>query len=278
MTREVRRLQRKALDSLLLAVEHFTRPPDAGRADAVLILLDHSFEMLLKSAIVHRGGRIREPGEALTIGVPECIRWAVSHEPASFLSHEEALTLQGINGLRNEAQHYFVDVSEPHLALYAQAGFTLFGDVLQRVFGTSLSDFLPRRVLPVATERPHDLDRFVETEVEVITQMAQPGKRRRAEAGGRLRALLVMERMITGGLRPSEGEVDVALDALLERVGWRTVFSGIASLRMSAEGEGTPLGLRIVLKDGVGVHLVPAGAPGGNVVAVTSTVAPPTSR
>ena len=51
---------KKATDSLILAIEHFNRPIDRGRVSAVLILLDHAFEMLLKAAILHRGGRIRE--------------------------------------------------------------------------------------------------------------------------------------------------------------------------------------------------------------------------
>jgi len=58
MKREVKLLRKKAVESLLLCIEHFNRPSDVGRADAVLILLDHSFEMLLKACILHRGGRI----------------------------------------------------------------------------------------------------------------------------------------------------------------------------------------------------------------------------
>jgi len=42
MKREARLLRNKALDSLLLAVEHFNRPYDRGRVATVLILLDHS--------------------------------------------------------------------------------------------------------------------------------------------------------------------------------------------------------------------------------------------
>ena len=48
---------------------HFNRPWDRGRTEAVLILLDHSFEMLLKAAIRHRQGKIRRPREKQTIGL-----------------------------------------------------------------------------------------------------------------------------------------------------------------------------------------------------------------
>jgi hypothetical protein len=63
MKREATFLLKKATDSLILAIEHFNRPIDRGGVSAVLILLDHAFEMLLKAAILHRGGRIREAGK-----------------------------------------------------------------------------------------------------------------------------------------------------------------------------------------------------------------------
>jgi hypothetical protein len=74
--REVRLLREKAIDSLILAIEHFNRPYDRGRASSVLILLDHSFEMLLKASILHRGGRIREPRAKQTVGFDACVRKA----------------------------------------------------------------------------------------------------------------------------------------------------------------------------------------------------------
>ena len=58
MKREARLLLEKAVDSLILSVEHFNKSDQRGRTSTVLILLDHSFEMLLKAAILHRGGKI----------------------------------------------------------------------------------------------------------------------------------------------------------------------------------------------------------------------------
>ena len=63
MKKEVRQLREKAINSLVLSIEHFNRPWNRGRTEAVLILLDHSFEMLLKAAIRHRQGKIRKPRE-----------------------------------------------------------------------------------------------------------------------------------------------------------------------------------------------------------------------
>ena len=69
MKKEVRQLREKAINALVLAIEHFNRPWDRGRTEAVLILLDHSFEMLLKAAIRERHGKIRKPREKQTIGL-----------------------------------------------------------------------------------------------------------------------------------------------------------------------------------------------------------------
>ena len=64
------------------------------------MLLDHSFEMLLKAAILHRGGKIRNRGAKNTHGFDTCVRIALSRDGIKFLREEQALILQTINGLR----------------------------------------------------------------------------------------------------------------------------------------------------------------------------------
>jgi hypothetical protein len=128
MKRESRLRYAKAVDSLVLSIEHCNRPGERGRVDAVLILLDHAFEMLLKAAILHRGGAIRKPREKQTIGFDECLRKALSDGGVQFLKREQVFQLQAINTLRDPAQHHLVDFSEQHLYIHAQAGPTLFRD------------------------------------------------------------------------------------------------------------------------------------------------------
>src|SRR5437868_6131277 len=99
MRREARLLLDKALDSLVLSVERFNCPYDRGRPTAVLILLDHSFEMLLKSSIVQRGGKIREPGARETITFDVCVRRATSDGSIQFLTKDQAALLRAINSL-----------------------------------------------------------------------------------------------------------------------------------------------------------------------------------
>ena len=148
MNRESKLLLSKACDSLITCVEFFNRPSDRGRSTSSLILLDHSFEMLLKAAILHRGGRVRERRAKQTIGFDACVRRALSDANIKFLNDEQALLLQCINGLRDAAQHHLLDISEAQLYMQAQSGVTLFRDLLKSVFDESLYDLMPARVLP----------------------------------------------------------------------------------------------------------------------------------
>jgi hypothetical protein len=132
MKREARLLLDKAIASLILSVEQFNKADELGRTSTVLILLDHSFEMLLKAAILGNGGKIREKRARETIGFDSCVRRALSDEDIRFLTDEQALTLQTINGLRDAAQHHLIDIAEEQLYIHAQSGVTLFGDILRK--------------------------------------------------------------------------------------------------------------------------------------------------
>lgn len=269
MKREARMLLSKALDSLLLSVQHFNAVTDCGRVATVLILLDHSLEMLLKAGIVQKGGTIREKGAAETIGFDPCVRKALSNGTVKFLSEDQALALQAINGLRDAAQHYLVDLSEQQLYLHAQSGLTLIKDILNSVFGVDLLRYLPARVMPISTVAPTDTNTLFETEANEIRRLLGPGRRRRTEAHARLVPLAVLEAAIGGKkLQPSERELGRYAKLLDQGQSWESVFPGLASVSFSTEGTGPAIALRLVKKEGVPVQLVPEGTPGASVVAV----------
>lgn len=269
MKKEARLLLGKAVDSLILSVEHFNRPWDQGRVEAVLILLDHAFEMLLKAALLHRGGEIREAKAKQTIGFDKCVRLALSDGEIKFLTPEQALLLQSINSLRDAAQHHLLDISEQHLYLQAQAGLTLFKDLLQVVFEKDLAINLPVRVLPLSTKPPMDLSALFANEVEEIKRLLQPGTRRRLEATAKARALAIMEGAIQGEMiQPSQGDLQKVCRGIQEGRSWAQIFPGVASINIVAEGHGPSIDLRITKKEGVPVQIVPEGTPGSATVAI----------
>ena len=269
MKREVRLLKGKAAASLTLSIEHFNRPWNLGRGDAVLILLDHSFEMLLKAAILHRGGRIRDPREKNTIGFDACVRRSLSAPHVKFLSEEQALVLQAINGLRDAAQHHLVDLSEAQLYLHAQGGVTLFKDVLAFVFGEKLTDLLPERVLPISTRAITDPMVMFEEELEEVRQLLAPGHRRTAEAHAKLRGLAIVDGAIRGELlQPGDGDLRKLASKVQSGGVLGQIFHGIASVTFVTDGSGPNVSLRISKNEGVPVTIVPEGTPGSSVVAV----------
>lgn len=269
MKKEVRLLATKAVDSLVLSVEHYNRPSDRGRVPAVLILLDHAFEMILKASILHRGGSIRQPRAKQTIGFDECVRKAHSDGSIKFLKDEQVLQLQAINSLRDAAQHHLLDISEQHLYLHAQAGLTLFRDLYRFVFQKDLREQLPERVLPISTSPPTDLATLFDHELAEIRKLLKPGGRRRIEATNKLRALAIVDNAFSGQkVQPgSRALQDLATQAKGGK-SWEDLFPGVAALDLTCTGTGPSLDLRLTKKEGIPVALVPAGTPDAAVIGV----------
>lgn len=269
MKREARLMFTKGVDSLVLGIEHHNRPWDRGRVDAVLILLNHSFEMLLKAAILHRGGAIRKAREKQTIGFDECLRKAVSDGAVRFLKQEQVLQLQALNTLRDAAHHHLVDLSQQHLYLHAQAGLTLFRDIVRDVFGQELQVHLPPRVLPLSTTPPTDLATLFEQEAKEVARLLAPGKRRQVEAAAKLRGLAIVDAALRGDrLQPTDAKLRRLGSAISQGSSWEMVFPGVAAIELTATGTGPSLDLRISKKEGMPIQLVPEGTPGATVVAV----------
>jgi hypothetical protein len=269
MKREVKLLLQKACDSLLLAIELFNRPHERGRVSSVLIILDHSFEMFMKAAILHRGGRIREKRAKETIGFDKCVRISLSDGKVKYLNTEQALVLQTINGLRDAAQHHLLEISEGQLYIHVQSGVTLFRDLLRNVFGQELADYLPTRVLPVSTSPPTDLAMLFESEVAEVQKLLKPGRRRRLEALARLRPLAILDATIQGEKgQPSDSDLRRIGNRLAKGATWVEIFPGVAAVEVVTDGTGPTLSLRLSKKEGIPIQVVPEGTPGVSVVAV----------
>jgi len=269
MKKEVKHIYNKAVDSLVLSIELFNRPNETARVHGVLIMMDHSFEMLLKASILHKGGKIKERRATQTIGFESCVRKAFSDGEIKFLTEDEVLTLQSLNGLRDAAQHYTLEISEQHLYFQAQSGLTLFRDIVKRVFDIDLKEGLPVRVLPLSTTPPTDIQAFFSNEIIEIKKLLGPTKRKNIEAVEKLRALAIMEYAVQGNdTQPSDGELKKILKTLEQGGNFGQLFPGVSTLNFTANGYGPSLDLRISRKEGVPVQVVPEGTPGAHVVAL----------
>jgi len=269
MKRETRLLLNKACDSMILSVEFFNRPHDIGRITTTLVLLDHSFEMLLKAGILHRNGHIREKRVSETIGFDKCVRIAFSDAAIKFLNEEQVLILQGINILRDAAQHYLLYISENQFYIQVQSGITLFRDLLNDVFGQNVYELLPKRVLPISTSPPVTLDVLFDYEIEEIVKLLQPGSRKKLEAQAKLRPLVLLDLSIRGEIvQPSPAKLDHMAAELVSGKRWQDIFPGVCSIDLSATGTGFNMAIRWTKKEGIPIHTVPEGTPGAGVVAI----------
>lgn len=270
MKKEAKLFLEKAINSLIISVEHFNRPSNLGRTDAVLIFLDHAFEILLKAAILHRGGRIRKPGDTQNFGFDECLRKALTGgKKLKFLTEEQVILLRAINNLRDAAQHDLVIISEQHLYTQAQAGLTHFLKIVKDVFGEDSKLQLPARVLPLSTVAPTDLISLFESEVKEVERLLQSRKRHHVEAIARLRGLALVEGAVQGEtFQPSEDELDHISEDIRAGKSWDKIFPGVASLNILAIGYGPSIDLRITKNEGLPIHLVPEGTPNATTLGV----------
>jgi len=266
MKKEAKTLLDKAIDSLILAVEHFNSPWDCGRRDAVLILLDHSFEMLLKAALVNKNQKIKEKRKNETYGFDKCVRVAIANK---IITEDQALILQPINALRDAAQHYILELSEHHFYFHSQSGLTLFKDILNQNFGKDLASNMPKRVLPISTTPISDINTLFENELEEVKRLLKPGKRRKQEAIAILRGLAIFDRAIQGEVgQPSRSYLNKIIEKIKGGHKLPNVFSGIAAIAITADGTGPSVSLRFTKKEGIPIHTVPEGTPGAAIVAL----------
>lgn len=271
MIKEAKHLHQKAVDSLVLGVDHFNRAWERARSEAVLIMLDRAFELLLKAIIVQRGGKIREvKKEGTTIGFDVCLRKCLSDEKLKCITEDDAVALQTLNSMRDAAQHYMIEVSEEQLYVYAQAAVTLFGRLCAEALDTPLKTTIPERIIPLCAKPPKDLGLLFDAEFKDIKAMVKPGSRQRLAAKARLRSMAVMQASLDGRKsQPSEGELDRIVSKINKGEDWRQIFPGVSTLTIDpAGGDGPGLSLRITKNQGEAIHLVKEGDPDAAVVAV----------
>ena len=262
MRREGKHLLAKAVDALMLSIELFNRPGDRGRVPGTLIHLDHGFEMLLKAAIVHRGGSIRDKRNPNTIGFDACVNRAVSDSSISFVSEDQASALRAVNSLRDAAQHYLLDISEGQLYFHMQSGLTVFREILGDVFAQDLASRMPDRVLPVSTSPPTSIEALFSSEMSKIRDLLRPGRRRSIEGLSSLRALAILNNSILGDSnQPSDPMLRQIGQKILGNESLESVFPGVAAVEIVSEGSGPSITLRFSKRrEGIPIHVTADGS------------------
>lgn len=249
--RESAILKSKALASLRRALGRFNSFEDDGRTCAVLLDTQHAFEMLLKAGLTQRRVGVFDKRVGRSIGFEKCLNLASEHLG---LSAGSAGTLRAIDALRDEEQHWHAVVSEGILYLHMRAAVTLFDDLLDIAFTERLASHLPRRVLPLSVEAPRDIQLLIDEEYRQIESLLRPGRRRRPEAQGRIRALLALEAHAVPETMVSSKDVARVERAARAGKARDAVFPKLEELTSEISGEGIELTVRFSKTEGMPVR------------------------
>lgn len=250
-----------AVCSFRLAVELFNRPYDEGRVEAVLLMLNHAFEMILKAAILEKGGDIRDQdGDGQTYSFEKCVNKCRygdrDNENLIVLSESEGAALLVINNQRDFAQHEQVQINEHQLFLEARQSIDIFEKILNEVFDETLGTYIPERVLPLATMVPIDIVNVIENEVQEVRNQLTTGEK--IQARQRIKAIESLERGLEDeGITPAQSEVNDILEAIEQGQDLEQIFPHVfAALTGDMDAGG---GLRIQLgnDDGIPAAFVP---------------------
>lgn len=238
-------LRRRGLESIQLAIELFNRPHECARPEAVLILLHHSFEMMLKSFIVERTGTVFDTERGYSYAFDTCLRLA--REQLDLITEDHRKFLSILDNLRDSATHYYQEASEPMLYIFAQASVSLFNELIRKATGKGLLDFLPSRVLPISSIPPQQLGRVLDDEFSRLRDLLRRPGMSRQQALAMLRPLMAFK---IGGeethRRMTPAELEVAVENLSAAENWRLVFPEIAKIELGSDGDGIAVGFKVV--------------------------------
>ena len=213
-------------------MELFNRPSPIARDQAVMLMLAHSFEMLLKAIIFQARGTIRDKGDAYTYKLGRCIN--IAHSDLKVLEPDHLPIVWAIKQDRNASAHDSVAFSEDMLWLHVRSAVSIFGELLDKAFGEDLKKVITARAVPVNAAPPTDASAVIEREMRDIAEMLGPGLRRADDAKARIRPLLALDGSVTGREEaPMEAELDRAVAAFRKGQAWQTVFPGLASLEIT---------------------------------------------
>lgn len=253
LKQQTRILRGKALASLRTAVGAFNAPEDDGRTTRVLLHLQHSFEMLMKSVLVEDGFDVFDKKLGRSIGYEACVR-AIQESPRVRVTEPDAGLLRAVDAMRDDEQHWFNDVSEQVLYLHTRAAVTLFDDMLWAAFSEKLSAFLPERVLPISTAPPQGLDALLDTEFSQIQAMLSPGRRTRSAARARIRTLLAMEAHVEPDTRVSRRDVNRVEKGIKSGRSRAQVFPRLSEIETQTDGSGVLVKVHFTKKVGMPVR------------------------
>ena len=165
---DVGALRDRALESITLAIELFNRPSGCARSHTVVILLHHSFELILKSIIVNKMGSVFDEERGYSYGFDKCLMIA---QEEGLITPDHRRFLSILDNTRDGAIHYYQIISEPILYVFAQASVSLFNELINASTGKGLLEYLPHRAVALSAIPAQKLGRVLDEELEALREL-----------------------------------------------------------------------------------------------------------
>lgn len=201
--------------------------------------------MILKSLIVERTGTVFDAERGYSYGFDTCLRLAADELDLLTKDHRKFLSI--LDNLRDSATHYYQEVSEPVLYIFAQASVSLFNELIRKATGKGLLEFLPGRVLPISSIPPQRLGCVLDEEFNRLRELLRQPDMNKRQAVAMLRPLMAFK---VGGeethRRMTVAELEVAVENLSAAQSWRVVFPEIARIELGSDGDGISVGFKVV--------------------------------
>lgn len=166
--------------------------------------------------------------------------------------------LRNLNGFRDAAAHDVVVISEGLFYGHSQSAVQIFATLLKKAFNKDLGRSLPRRILPISTVVPSDINAIIEEDMAAIKSLLGGKKRKEDEAEAKLRPYQVIENNIR---KLQSGPQDLtSMSRVIKRLkagDWKTVMPMVAGLVQPSTG-GIPITLHVTKKEGFPVRIDPS--------------------
>ena len=260
LIRDARTLTTKSIFSMKRAMSSFNSYDDDGRVCSVLLHLQHACEMLLKAVLMQNKVKVFDEKSGKSIPFSRALH--ICRQEYG-LDEAEAGTMRMIDALRDAEQHWFTLVEEDVLYLHTRAIVTVFDSYIKRTLNLDLYSHIPTRVLPVSTKPPGNFDFLIDREFRLISELLQPGKRKRDEARARIRALLAMEGFAAEEVEISEKDINRIEKALKDGKELSEVFPRLNTVASTFEGDGPTVTVHFSKKEGAPVRYVAGDDPNG---------------
>lgn len=152
------------------------------------------------------------------------------------------------------------EISEDVLYVLAQSSVTLFGRLLTTGFKESLADRMATRVLPISARPPRDLSILLAAELTEVDDLLKKGRRQGAQAAAKLRSILAFATAARDeAQRVAESELHAAIAKRRRGAAWDVILPEVAQLKLSTEGAGIPVTMKISKQGAIPVRIAQPG-------------------